>query len=120
LTRYILLTHQKLTIQSEEERFTMNPDDSEKQFPLPDLKKAPRISDSEYDTLPILDTAAIPTTIGHDAILESQVAESETCLPPRMSTARMVVLAAGMMMTYFVGVSIGKEGADGRLLRLLR
>jgi hypothetical protein len=66
-------------------------------------KSSRAVSTSEYDTLPVLEAGAAPISIGHEAILESQV--DETGLPPRMSTARMVVLAAGMMMTYFVGVS---------------
>lgn len=62
------------------------------------------LSQPEFDTLPVLESSAVPALIGHEAVLESQV--DETGLPPRMSTARMVVLAAGMMMTYFVGVSV--------------
>lgn len=61
---------------------------------------------SEYDTLPILEAgpviAGLTAEHGAEAVLESQA--GETGFPPRMSTGRMVVLAAGMMMTYFVGV----------------
>jgi hypothetical protein len=61
---------------------------------------------SGYDAIPILSAgpAVLPQPTAHDdeAVLEAQA--GGTGLPPRMSTPRMVVLAAGMMMTYFVGV----------------
>lgn len=61
-------------------------------------------ADSEYDACPILESGAVPACIPHEAMLESQIAE--TGLPPRMSTPRMFILATGMMMTYFVGVCL--------------
>lgn len=69
----------------------------------PIMEKTPPSTPSKIETTPRAQLDLLPILeadmqMGQEAILESQGE------PPRLSKVRMVILAAGMMMTYFVGV----------------